>query len=103
MLQAACNKFETLAVTRALAGAAESAADPSFMIITQMWYTRKQQPIRIGIWFAAQGLGTAAGGLLGYGIGHIKGALPSWKYEFLIIGALCSVSIPSLVYSFHAS
>lgn len=24
------------------------------------------------------------------GIGHIKGALQSWKYEFLIIGALCA-------------
>jgi MFS family permease len=55
------------------------------------WYTRRQQPIRIGIWYTANGLGIACGGLLGYGIGHIKGHLPSWKYEFLIIGALCSV------------
>ena len=29
------------------------------------------------------------GGLLGYGIGNIHGSLPSWKLEFLIIGALC--------------
>lgn len=27
---------------------------------------------------------------LGYGIGNIKGALQSWRYEFLIIGAVCS-------------
>jgi predicted MFS family arabinose efflux permease len=25
------------------------------------------------------------------GIGNIKGSLPSWKYEFLIIGALCCI------------
>ncbi|KAK6197024.1 hypothetical protein LQW54_010940 [Pestalotiopsis sp. IQ-011] len=31
------------------------------------------------------------GGLLGYGIGSIKGSVPSWKYEFLIIGALCCI------------
>lgn len=37
------------------------------------------------------GFGIALGGLLGYGIGHIKGGLPSWKYEFLIIGALCCI------------
>ncbi|KAJ4348752.1 uncharacterized protein N0V89_010130 [Didymosphaeria variabile] len=55
-----------------------------------MWYTRRQQPVRIGLWYTANGFGIALGGLLGYAIGHIKGALPSWKYEFLIIGALCS-------------
>lgn len=56
-----------------------------------MWYTRKEQPVKIGMWYTAVGLGIACGGLLGYGIGNIKGALPSWKYEFIIIGALCSV------------
>lgn len=91
MLQAACNNFKTLATLRALGGAAEACSDPSFMLITSMWYTRRQQPVRIGIWYTANGLGIAGGGLLGYAIGSIKGALPSWKYEFLIIGALCSV------------
>lgn len=61
------------------------------MLITSMWYTRRQQPIRIGLWYTANGFGIAVGGLLGYGIGQIKGALASWKYEFLIIGALCAV------------
>jgi hypothetical protein len=26
----------------------------------------------------------------GYGIGQIKGALPSWRYEFIIVGAFCA-------------
>lgn len=60
------------------------------MLITSMWYTRREQPIRIGIWYTANGAGIALGGLLGYGIGQINGALASWKYEFLIIGALCA-------------
>lgn len=108
MLQAACNSFATLGVLRALAGAAEACSDPSFMLITQMvslprsfrrttyslfpsfkWYTRREQPLRIGLWYTANGLGIALGGLLGYGIGHIHGALASWRYEFIIIGALC--------------
>lgn len=50
MLQAACNSFATLAVLRVLAGMAESCSDPSFMLITSMWYTRRQQPLKIGIW-----------------------------------------------------
>lgn len=85
MIQAACHNFATLAVLRALGGAAEACADPAFMLITSMWYTRREQPVRIGLWYTANGLGIALGGLLGYGIGHIKGALPSWKYEFLVM------------------
>lgn len=45
----------------------------------------------MGIWYSANGLGISLGGLLGYGIGQIKGALASWRYEFIIIGAACSV------------
>jgi MFS family permease len=55
------------------------------MLITSMWYTRREQPVRLGLWYTANGFGIALGGLLGYGIGHIRGALPSWKYEFLIM------------------
>ncbi|KAL4772766.1 major facilitator superfamily domain-containing protein [Aspergillus nidulans var. acristatus] len=90
MIQAACHNFATLAVLRALGGAAEACADPAFMLITSMWYTRREQPVRMGLWYTANGFGIALGGLLGYGIGNIKGALPSWKYEFIVIGALCS-------------
>ncbi|KAI8307940.1 putative transporter [Colletotrichum sp. SAR11_240] len=81
--------FTVLAVLRAISGAAEACADPAFMIITSMWYTRREQPIKIGLWYTANGIGIALGGLLGYVIGNIKGALASWKYEFIIVGALC--------------
>ncbi|KAF2098644.1 MFS general substrate transporter [Rhizodiscina lignyota] len=91
MLQAVSRNFTDLAVLRAISGAAESCSDPAFMIITSMWYTRRQQPVRMGLWYTANGLGTAFGGLLGYGIGHIGGSLASWRYEFLIIGALCCI------------
>lgn len=46
---------------------------------------------RINHRYTANGFGIACGGLLGYGIGHIRGSLPSWKYEFLIIGAMCCI------------
>lgn len=85
MIQAACSSFATLGVLRFLAGAAEASSDPGFMLVTSMWYTRREQPVRIGLWYTANGIGIALGGLLGYGIGHIRGALPSWKYEFLIM------------------
>jgi MFS family permease len=90
MLQAVSKNFTHLAILRAFGGAAEAVADPAFMVISASWYTRKEQPVKIGIWYSANGVGIAFGGLLGYGIGQLKGSLPSWKYEFLIIGALCS-------------
>lgn len=37
-----------------------------FMLITSMWYTRAEQPSRISTWYAANGLGVAGGGLIGY-------------------------------------
>ncbi|EPQ52012.1 MFS general substrate transporter [Gloeophyllum trabeum ATCC 11539] len=108
MCQAASRNFTELAVLRVLSGAFEATADPAFLLITATWYTRGQQPIRIGWWYCANGLGIALGGLLGYAIGHIKGALSSWKYEFLIIGALCSgwsiilfIFVPDSPYTTH--
>jgi MFS family permease len=89
MLQAAAKDFATLAVLRALAGAAEACSDPSFMLITSMWYKREEQPRAMGTWYVANGVGIALGGLLGYGIGNIHGSVPSWKLEFVVIGALC--------------
>jgi len=55
-----------------------------------MFYTRAEQPSRISTWYAFNGIGVAVGGLIGYGIGQIKGALASWRYEFIIVGAVCS-------------
>ncbi|KAI5899790.1 MFS general substrate transporter [Schizophyllum commune H4-8] len=89
MAQAGVTNFAGLAALRILSGAAEAIADPAFMLITVSSYTRAEQPSRISTWYAANGLGVAGGGMLGYGIGHIKGRLASWRYEFLIVGALC--------------
>ncbi|KAF9458833.1 MFS general substrate transporter [Collybia nuda] len=91
MAQAASRNFTDLAILRVLSGAAEATADPAFVLITATWYTRPQQPTRIGYWYMANGFGIALGGLFGYGIGQIKSGLPSWKWEFIIIGALCSL------------
>ncbi|OCF42569.1 hypothetical protein I317_03553 [Kwoniella heveanensis CBS 569] len=90
MIQAVSKNFATIAALRVLSGAAEAIADPAFMLVTSMYYTRAEQPSRISSWYAFNGLGVAGGGLIGYGIGNIKGALASWRYEFLIVGAFCS-------------
>ncbi|KAH6604261.1 major facilitator superfamily transporter [Trichoderma cornu-damae] len=90
MCEAAVKNLPGLLALRVLSGAFEAIADPAFMLITSMYYTRAEQPSRISAWYAFNGIGVAGGGLIGYGIGQIKGMLPSWRYEFVIVGAFCA-------------
>ncbi|KAJ5806844.1 hypothetical protein N7474_010436 [Penicillium riverlandense] len=90
MCEAASKTFSALAALRVISGAFEAIADPAFMLIISTYYTREEQPWRIAAYYLWNGIGVAGGGLIGYGIGHVKGALESWRYEFLIVGACCS-------------
>ncbi|GHJ83705.1 hypothetical protein NliqN6_0107 [Naganishia liquefaciens] len=103
MLQAVSKNFATLAALRVISGAFEAIADPAFMLFTTMYYTRAEQPLRqvpaISIWYSFNGIGVGLGGLIGFGIGHIKGALQSWRYEFLVVGAVCAAWGISLSYT----
>ncbi|KAF7370876.1 MFS general substrate transporter [Mycena sanguinolenta] len=99
MLQAASRNFTDLAILRTISGAAEGIGIGAHFCL---WPDGK---IILACVYSANGVGIALGGLLGFAIGNsticldsyatnwpqvtlIKG-LPSWKYEFLIIGALC--------------
>lgn len=65
MAQAAANSFAALLALRVLSGAFEAIADPAFMLITSMYYTRAEQPSRIAAWYIWNGIGVAGGGLIG--------------------------------------
>lgn len=43
-----------------------------------------------GRWRSHWVRGLQAGLTRRYGIGHIKGSIASWRYEFIIVGAFCS-------------
>ncbi|KAJ9116394.1 hypothetical protein QFC22_004836 [Naganishia vaughanmartiniae] len=49
--------------------------------------------------YAFNGVGVGLGGLIGFAIGHIKGSLQSWRYEFLIVGAVCAAWGISLAFT----
>ncbi|RMZ24184.1 hypothetical protein D0859_11774 [Hortaea werneckii] len=90
MCEAAARKFAGLAALRVLSGAFEAIADPAFMLFVSTYYRQEQQPSRISAYYLWNGIGVAGGGLIGYGIGNIEGALASWRYEFIIVGAFCA-------------
>jgi MFS family permease len=88
MAQAAAKNFAGLLSLRILSGAFEAIADPAFMLITSMYFTRAEQPTRISIWYAFNGVGVAGGGLIGlysssilaYDPLTVRNRLRDWQY-----------------------
>lgn len=48
--QAACTNFAELFVCRLILGMCEGSITAGFMIVTSMFYTRKEQTLRVGYW-----------------------------------------------------
>jgi sugar phosphate permease len=53
-----------------------------------MWYKPAEQPLRFAVWYASTGFGGLVGAIAAWGIGHIRGALQPWQYQFIILGAI---------------
>ncbi|OJJ42673.1 hypothetical protein ASPZODRAFT_20202 [Penicilliopsis zonata CBS 506.65] len=85
-LLAACNSFAGLATIRFLLGVFEAAMLPCLLLVNSRWYRREEQPLRTAIWYNT--LAGVFGGILSYAIGHIHGALQTWRYIFLIYGSV---------------
>ncbi|RDW62477.1 hypothetical protein BP5796_10779 [Coleophoma crateriformis] len=87
MLTAACESFAGLAVCRFFLGCFEAVITPAFMMIIGMWYSRKEQPARAGVFFCCNGVAQMIAGLLFYGVGQAKG-FPVWRIIFLLCGGV---------------
>lgn len=66
----------------------ESSVSPGFVAVTRMWYTRREQPIRLGIWYSATGLFSIFSSLVNSRIGNAKTTLSPWKLIFLVPGSI---------------
>ncbi|KAH9907175.1 MFS transporter [Xylariomycetidae sp. FL2044] len=87
-LHATCSNWGGLMTVRFLLGLVEGLTFPAFMLITNGWYPRKNQSFRMGFWFSFNGTAQILGGLLSYGLGNIRSGIASWKWMFLVTGAL---------------
>ncbi|KAH9907076.1 major facilitator superfamily transporter [Xylariomycetidae sp. FL2044] len=88
MCHAAVTNFSGLAAARTFLGVFEASVNPATMLLFAMYYERKEQPLRMGIWIGSAGLGYVISGIASFGIGHIEGSLQSWRLIFLIWGSL---------------
>ena len=53
-------------------------------MIFSLWYKRNEQPFRMGMWIGSAGIAYVLAGITSFGLGHIKGSLDAWKYNFLV-------------------
>ncbi|KAH6637838.1 allantoate permease [Boeremia exigua] len=84
---AATHNFAGFAAMRFLLGVFESVVTPAFMMIVSMWYLGKQQPARAGMFYCFNGIGSATGGILFYGVGYAKN-FAVWRIIYLICGGM---------------
>ncbi|KAJ5172154.1 hypothetical protein N7492_004747 [Penicillium capsulatum] len=62
---------------------------PAFIAVTQMWYRRMEQPVRLGSWYAMNGVVNMFGSLITYGLGHIKSSIfAPYQIIFLFFGLI---------------
>jgi MFS family permease len=87
MCHAAVQNFAGLMACRTLLGVFEASMNPASMIIFAMYYTRQEQPFRMGLWIGSAGIGYIIAGIATFGIGHINSGIESWRVLFLFWGA----------------
>ncbi|KAI9728074.1 MAG: hypothetical protein M1834_007790 [Cirrosporium novae-zelandiae] len=83
-------------VVRFFLGVTESGLFPGVVFYLSMWYKRNERSYRIALFFSAASLAGAFGGLLAWGIAHMKGVagLNGWRWIFILEGIFtCLVSL----------
>ncbi|CAE6333014.1 unnamed protein product [Rhizoctonia solani] len=89
IMHAACKSFGGLMACRIILGICEGSITAGFMIVTSMFYTRKEQSIRVGYWFLMNGTAQIISGFLAFGVLHINthGFAP-WQWFMIITGTI---------------
>ncbi|KIV78691.1 hypothetical protein PV11_06314 [Exophiala sideris] len=81
---AAAQNFAGLATIRFIMGMTEAFVFSISSILTVMWWTKKEQPIRVAFWFNTTS--SIFSGLISYGIGHTNTSLAPWRLLLLVLG-----------------
>ncbi|CZR65675.1 related to allantoate permease [Phialocephala subalpina] len=89
MCHAACKNFASLVAVRTLLGIFEACCQPSFVILSSMWYLRDEQAATVSFWYMMNGAQQVVGGLLAYCFTLLKhGPLKSWQALFIAYGGV---------------
>ncbi|GES62121.1 MFS transporter [Aspergillus terreus] len=77
-------------VSRTFLGITESGLFPGVVFYLSMWYKRNEQHYRVALFFSAASLAGAFGGVLAWGIAHMRGVggYSGWRWIFILEGLL---------------
>ncbi|ETN45930.1 uncharacterized protein HMPREF1541_00112 [Cyphellophora europaea CBS 101466] len=92
--------FAGLMALRFLLGAAEACIGPAWMLMTSMFWTRDEQPLRMCIWLGCNGIALMLGSGISWGLGHSRDtSLEPFQLIFLVIGVITfAVGLVALFY-----
>lgn len=71
-------------VCRVFLGAFEGLFGTGIVYYLSLWYHRTELSRRLYWYLGPTAIAGAFGGILAYGVGHIKSSVPQWKWLFII-------------------
>ncbi|KAK4948701.1 hypothetical protein LTR10_012705 [Elasticomyces elasticus] len=88
-------------IVRFFLGVAEAGLFPGIVFYLSMWYKRNERQYRVALFFSAASLAGAFGGILAWGIAHMKGVggYNGWRWIFILEGLL-TVIVSAVSYLF---
>ncbi|KAF7296994.1 MFS general substrate transporter [Mycena indigotica] len=90
---AACKSFGGLFAARLVLGMCEGSITAGFMLVSSMFYTRKEQTLRVGYWFLMNGTAQIISGFISFGSLHIHTAnFKPWQWLMIITGILTFIT-----------
>ncbi|KAK6983842.1 major facilitator superfamily domain-containing protein [Favolaschia claudopus] len=93
MAHAACKSFGALFAVRFILGACEGSITAGFLLVTAMFYTRKEQTTRVGYWFLMNGTAQIISGFVSFGCLHIRATtLHPWQWLMIITGIVTVIT-----------
>jgi MFS family permease len=77
--------FSGLMALRFLLGALEACIGPAWMLITSMFWTTDEQPLRMCLWLGSNGIAQMLGAGISWGLGNVSNpVLEPWQLIFLV-------------------
>ena len=95
-LHSVCFSFPALISIRTLLGIFEAVCQPTFLIMSSIWYKRSEQAQVVTYWYMMNGAQQMVGGLLAYAFSQIKhpslgtggtASIRSWQAIFITYGS----------------
>lgn len=100
-LMGVCTNLAGFFVARFFLGVTESGLFPGVVYYLSMWYKRDERQYRISLFFSCASLAGAFGGILAWGIAHMRGVggYAGWRWIFILEG-LATIVIAIAAYWF---